>query len=241
MNVLVVTDNEFMYSKFNYIIENENFKEMEFKFSFSPTNKLFKKRFDTGFTPINLQTNSMDVIELYDLIISLHCKQLFPPEIVNNVRCINIHPGYNPYNRGWFPQVFSILNHLPIGVTIHEMDEELDHGGIIVQEEIEIKSWDTSYDVYKKIQDLEVKMLEENLKDIIDNNYQVQVPTFEGNINLKRDFDKLCKIDLDRTVTFREAIDYFRAVSFKGHKNAYYYDNDRKVYVNIDLQVDYDE
>ena len=46
-----------------------------------------------------------------------------------------------------FQQVFSILNKLPVGVTIHEMDEQLDHGIIIVQKEINIFSWETSCDV----------------------------------------------------------------------------------------------
>ena len=46
----------------------------------------------------------------YKVGISAHCKQIFPAKLVENVRCYNIHPGYNPYNRGWFPQVFSIIN-----------------------------------------------------------------------------------------------------------------------------------
>ncbi len=149
------------------------------------------------------------IIQEYDLVFSLHCKQLFPSDIVNNVRCINVHPGLNPHNRGWFPQVFSIINKLPIGVTIHEMDEELDHGPIIVQKELVIKIWETSYDVYKRIQELEIELIKENLLRIINNNYKAFLPVSEGNINLKKDFNELCEIDLDKKVSYREAIDFF--------------------------------
>ena len=51
---------------------------------------------------------------------------MFPVDMVRNYRCINVHPGLNPYNRGWFPQTFSLVNHFPVGVTIHEMDAHLD-------------------------------------------------------------------------------------------------------------------
>ena len=40
------------------------------------------------------------IIESYQLVISVHCKQIFPKRLVENVLCINLHPGYNPFNRG---------------------------------------------------------------------------------------------------------------------------------------------
>ena len=70
-----------------------------------------------------------------------------------------------------FPQVFSILNKKPEGVTIHEMDRELDHGSIIFQEELPIYSYDTSQDVYQRIQDKEIEMLREHLEEIVNKKY----------------------------------------------------------------------
>jgi hypothetical protein len=51
--------------------------------------------------------NIDDLCRSYDVIISWHCRQIFPKELIERVRCINIHPGFNPYNRGYFPHVFS--------------------------------------------------------------------------------------------------------------------------------------
>lgn len=60
---------------------------------------------------------------------------------------------------------------MPHGATIHVMDEEIDHGDIIVQDEVIIHSHDTSLIVYEKVINLEVKLFEDNFFDIIDDKY----------------------------------------------------------------------
>lgn len=239
MMILIITDNLDVYEEFKKITLNPEYESFNFEYRFSENNlKLFGYNCD-GLKPIDLSKDYTKIIDKYELIISLHCKQVFPKELIDNVRCINVHPGLNPYNRGWFPQVFSIINKLPIGVTIHEMDEQLDHGPIIIQQELIVQDWETSYDIYKKIQLLEIKLLKENLLRIINNNYKTYLPGFEGNINFKRDFERLCKIQLDDKISYRQAIEYFRAMTFKGHKNAYFYDNQgNKIFVEIKLYVE---
>lgn len=51
------------------------------------------------------------------------------------------------------------------------MDRELDHGSIIFQEELPIYSYDTSQDVYQRIQDKEIEMLREHLEEIVNKKY----------------------------------------------------------------------
>jgi methionyl-tRNA formyltransferase len=240
---MVLTDNEFIYYSFKKLVQQEQFSDTDFEFFFSEGNKGFTIKYtDSDFKPIDIKNRSDELLDRYQMFLSLHCKQLFPVKLVEQARCINVHPGFNPYNRGWFSQTFSIINKLPVGVTIHEMDEQVDHGSIIVQQEVEILPWNTSFDVYKKIQDLEIELLTIHLKDIIDNNYEAKVPPFEGNINFKNDFHALCKINLEKSVTFREAIDYLRAMTFAGHTNAYFYDNDgRKIFIEIKMEVENEE
>lgn len=237
MNVLVITDNEYIYNNFIDILQKRDYTDIKFSFCCTPISggesSPLEKR---GIRPIQLKEHISEIISNYQLLLSLHCKQLFPSEIVRNVRCINIHPGFNPWNRGWYPQVFSILNKFPAGVTIHEIDEMLDHGPIIAQEKIEIFPWETSYDVYTKIQIKEVECLSRHLDDILSGSYSLTTPIFEGNINYKADFEKLCEIDLDKIQSIRETIDYFRALTFQGYKNAYFYDSSgEKIYLEIKL------
>lgn len=185
---------------------------------------------------INVRRNTKELKEKYCLILSLHCKQIFPAELIRNIRCINIHPGFNPYNRGWYPHVFSIINKLPAGVTIHEMDEQIDHGHVIAKEEVPVFSYDTSETLYSRILDTELKLLEQNIEKLIKNDYHTFEDTAEGNINTKKDFERIREIDLKKMYKGRELIDLLRALSHDDYQNAYFLNEDnRKVFVKIAL------
>ena len=101
MKILVITDNEFIFNNFKKIILNEKYKKYKFDFRYSEKNDLFKEKFKDfkDFIPININKEKEFVIMNYNKIISLHCKQIFPSEIVNKISCINVHPGYNPDNK----------------------------------------------------------------------------------------------------------------------------------------------
>lgn len=66
---------------------------------------------------------------------------------------INLHISLLPWNRGSHPNVWSILEDTPKGITIHEMSAELDKGNILLQEEVEFTGSETlrsSYDILQK-------------------------------------------------------------------------------------------
>jgi dTDP-4-amino-4,6-dideoxyglucose formyltransferase len=193
----------------------------------------------TGVPRLNVHEQASNITKTYNLVMSIHCKQLFPPELINNVRCVNVHPGLNPYNRGWFPQVFSIINGLPSGVTIHEIDDDLDHGPIIVQKKYNIQSWDTSASAYKKIMMLENELVLKYYTSIREGSYSTTSPRKEGNINFKKDFDRLKLIDRTQRGTFGEFIDRLRALTHDDYKNAYFEDKSgAKVYLRISLETE---
>ena len=233
MNICIFTDNAYIYEGFCALLPR--FPEHNFDFFYSPWNSAFSPR--ENFRPLRLKEQTPDFYDRYDLFLSLHSKQLFPDELVENHLCINVHPGLNPHNRGWFPQVFSILNGLPVGVTIHKMDTELDHGPILWQEELPIYPQDTSKDVYDRILAKELELLDRHLEDILTGNYTLTPMAEEGNINYKADFDALCPIDLNEPATYGAVIDRLRALTHAPYQNAYFVDADgKKVYVGITLR-----
>lgn len=176
------------------------------------------------------------VIKNYDLVLSIHCKQIFPKKIVENIKCINFHPGYNPYNRGWFPHVFSIINKLPAGVTIHEMDGEIDNGEIIAREKIKINRYDTSKTIYERLLKKEKMILSDNMEKILLNKYD-KFSVQGGNINYKSDYEKLKRIDLKKSYKGSDLFDRLRALSHKPYKNAYFEDDSgNKYFVNIEIK-----
>ena len=233
MNICIFTDNAYIYEGFCALLPR--FPEHTFDFFYSPWNAAFSPR--ENFRPLRLKEQGADFYDRYDLFLSLHSKQLFPDALVENHLCINVHPGLNPHNRGWFPQVFSILNGLPIGVTIHKMDRELDHGPILWQEELPIYPQDTSKDVYDRILAKELELLDQHLEDILTGKYTLTPMAEEGNINYKADFDALCPIDLNEPATYGAVIDRLRALTHAPYQNAYFVDADgKKVYVGITLR-----
>ena len=155
MNILVLSDNAEVLERAKPIFEKRKVSHWTF----------------TDGVSINPKKDFKHIIDNYDLVFSLHCKKIFPKVLTDAVRCINIHPGYNPYNRGVFPHVFSIINGKPAGVTIHEMTSEIDLGPWIGKYEVEVKHNDTSGSLYKRIIDLEMKILEYWMNKLISKDY----------------------------------------------------------------------
>jgi dTDP-4-amino-4,6-dideoxyglucose formyltransferase len=238
--ILLLTDNEELLLRFLKLMEEKKFeKRTDFKISYaySENNKYLSRKFkkEIWIRPLLVKKNIDLLIKKYDIIISLHCNQIFPEELVENVRCINIHPGYNPYNRGVYPQIFSIINGFPCGATIHEMDNKIDHGPIICQKKVKVEIWDTSLTVYDKIIDAEIQLLTKHFERIINNDYRTIIRR-KGNINSKSDFLRLCEIDLSNKDTFLNHINKLRALTHGNYRNGYFMDSTgQKVFVRLEL------
>ena len=178
-----------------------------------------------------------NIIESYQLVISLHSLQIFPKNLVNSILCINIHPGYNPFNRGFYSQVFSILNSFAVGATIHVIDEGIDTGAIIDQELLSINSCDTSFTVYRKIIAAEKVLIEKNLVQMLEGTFLSEDLKSKGNYNSKKDFAALCELDLSSKGTLGEHIQLLRSLTHPGFKNAFFFCNKgKKHFISINIE-----
>jgi len=242
-NILVISDNLFLCNEFEKIIETIQQPDITWDFSISPFSdyKLFSDSLVRSVSVRNLRNNKdvAEICDTYDIVFSVHCKQIFPEKLVSMVKCINIHPGYNPINRGWYPQVFAIIHDYPIGATIHEIDSELDHGPIIDRALVEKDIWDTSLSLYNKVVNLEIELVKKNIVSILSDSYATIEPETEGKLHLKKDFNELCEITLAETQTVGETINKLRALSHGDYKNAFFIDptTGKKVFVNIELTL----
>jgi methionyl-tRNA formyltransferase len=230
--VLVLSDNENLLGEFKKLVAKRNTNGTKFSLASSDGKN---KHADTV---VDLRADS--VIDNFDLALSLHCKQVFPDELVTSIKCINVHPGLNPYNRGWYPQVFSIINGLPLGATIHEMDTKIDHGPIIARKEVDIYPWDTSLTAYERVLAAEVELLDTHLDCILNGAYRARPAESCGNLNKKADFEKLRELDLSDVSTLRGHLDMLRALSHGDFKNAYFVDAEsgKRVFVKVELSVE---
>lgn len=79
----------------------------------------------------------------WDLFIVASYGKIIPKEILAMPKygTLNVHPSLLPRLRGASPIQSAILKEDKTGVTIMLMDEEMDHGPILMQEELNIENW----------------------------------------------------------------------------------------------------
>ena len=240
--ILVISENPELSLFFKQEIDSIRFEHpLQLEFRYTALCNSPQQMIVLGAREINVkdQNTINEIIDEYNLVFSLHCKQIFPQQLVENICCINFHPGFNPYNRGWFPQTFSIINNLPTGATIHLMDAGIDHGKIIAQQRVEIHTTDTSLEVYKKIIQAEKELIHRNIFNIIEGIFETSLPSSEGNYNSVKDYKKLCELNLDNVGSLKEHINLLRATTHGSYKNAYFCDNDgKKYFVRITIEED---
>ena len=103
-----------------------------------------------------------------DLFIVASFGKILSKEVLSipKLGALNIHPSLLPKYRGPSPIQTTIINgDKKTGVTIIKMDEEVDHGPILFQKEVDIKDTDTFETLAERL----FKIGAENLPDTISN------------------------------------------------------------------------
>ncbi|MDR2653887.1 MAG: methionyl-tRNA formyltransferase [Mycoplasmataceae bacterium] len=101
-----------------------------------------------------------------DLIITCSYGKIIPSCYLNlpKYKCVNIHTSFLPLLRGPNPIRYAIMQNLEsTGVSLMYMDESMDTGNIIFQEQIKIQEKETYTSLYQKLTSLAVSILEKHL------------------------------------------------------------------------------
>jgi methionyl-tRNA formyltransferase len=170
---------------------------------------------------------------LFDYIIRPDLLHLFPHGIVN------LHPSYLPFNRGQYPNVWSIIERTPCGTTLHYIDEQIDTGDIIAQKEVPIEPIDTGETLYRKLEAASVQLFKDTWP-LLQSGKASRVPQNRpaGTYHRARDVETIDRIELEQTYRARDLIDILRARTFPPHRGAYFEVNGRRVYLQLHLEHD---
>ncbi len=104
----------------------------------------------------------------YMRLLSSDFVRAFPNKIVN------IHPSLLPSFKGLDAQKQAFDYGVKItGCTVHFVDEDLDHGAIILQKTVEVANADTAETLSAKILEHEHALYVEAVKKIVEGNYKV--------------------------------------------------------------------
>ncbi len=118
-----------------------------------------------------------------DLIVVVAYGKILPEYILElpPLKCINVHASLLPKYRGASPIARSIINgEKKTGITTMLMDEGLDTGDILLQEEIEISGEDTTDSLSKKLSELGASLLIKTIRGIRDGSVKPKPQTGEA-------------------------------------------------------------
>jgi len=153
----------------------------------------------------------------------------------------NIHASYLPYNRGHWPEIWSIYNNQTAGVTIHYIEEGIDTGSIIAQRKVKILPEDTSETLYKKIEIYGLELLRSNWNNMVSGKSTSSKQKEKYALNQAKDIESISEILLDKTYSGYEIINQIRALTIPSYlKGAYFKDpkTGEKIRVRIVLERD---
>lgn len=96
----------------------------------------------------------------FDLAVSYTYPFIIQNDVINalNDNIVNLHNSFLPYNRGSYPNIWSILEGTPRGVTLHYINSGLDSGDIISQKTVPLEKNATLRSSYEQL-DAEAKRM----------------------------------------------------------------------------------
>jgi methionyl-tRNA formyltransferase len=139
--------------------------------------------------PITLMKNE----EKYDWVISYRYPHIITPEVIDifSGRMVNLHISYLPWNRGADPNLWSIVEQTPKGISIHAITPGLDKGDIYCQKMFEFSDEETLLSTYEKLnQEIQLLFIEV-WPDIVSNNLLAIPQKGKGCYHRKKDKEKL--------------------------------------------------
>lgn len=173
-----------------------------------------------------------------DLGLSILFGYILKPDFINLFPqgIINLHPAYLPHNRGQYPNVWSIVEQTPAGVTLHYINPGIDTGDIIAQQQAPIEPIDTGQTLYQKLEIAGVSLFRQTWPQI----RRGETPRLSqsnkpGTYHRTQDVETIDHIELDQTYTARELINIIRARTFPPYKGAYFIHEGRKIFMRLEL------
>lgn len=173
-----------------------------------------------------------------DYIISCGYQHIVPESILTipTKGCFNLHPAYLPYNRGANPNVWSIIEGTPAGVTLHYMDPGIDTGDIVARRKVETAFSDSGKDLHKRLEDAQLELFQDVWSDILSDDISVvEQDENQGTYHQTSEFETLCELNPDEEVRVKEFLDRLRALTFPPYNNAKIEIDDETYYVEVDI------
>ncbi|WEL17236.1 MULTISPECIES: formyltransferase family protein [unclassified Halorhabdus] len=199
------------------------------------------ERDDANILGIFTEREQLDTVRELEpeLILSVGYRHIVPEDVLEipDLGAVNLHKSYLPYNRGFNPNVWSIIEDNPAGTSLHYMTAEIDEGPIIDRQKVPVKPDDDGRDLYERLEDAQVEQFTRHWESIRDDDVDtIEQQSSEGTYHYKREFVEQWEIDPDEEVRIGDFIDRLRALTFPPYDNAYFEKDGKKYYIDISIR-----
>lgn len=186
-----------------------------------------RERYDEIIAPLNV-----------DYLLSLYFDYILDDRFLNlpDIDAINLHPGYLPYNKGFYYYAWTLLDGTPAGVSLHQMVADVDKGNVISQLPIRIDNNDTGESIYKKHEEASINLFDITWPSIKKQNYKHYRQLHTGTHNsIKKSQNKLT-INAYEEYKAIDLINQLRVFSFPDKKEGCLIKLGEKEYkINLEL------
>lgn len=172
--------------------------------------------------------------------LSVHYPRILKPRLLGKYRRIyNLHPGYLPWGRGYYPVFWALWEETPAGATLHEMVDGVDEGPIVAQARVEYFSWDTGGSLHQRVREAEKELFLEYWPKIVGDEYIQAFPQSRevGSHHTKKEFFEVKNNTHWETLTGTELIKLVRCLTFPGYSGFEIVLGDRKFQILFEAAV----
>lgn len=126
----------------------------------------------------------------FNFAISYRYRKIIKKDVIEilNGRLVNLHISLLPWNKGADPNLWSWLENTPKGVTIHKIDEGLDTGDILLQQQVFFdEEKETLRTSYNKLSHTIENLLINNIDEILASSIISKQQEGKGTLHLSKD------------------------------------------------------
>lgn len=179
--------------------------------------------------PKKIDNNFVNILkkEKYDFFFVLAYGKILPKEILDlsKLGTINLHPSILPAYRGPSPIMSAILDdQKETGLSLILLDEKMDHGPIIIQEEVKITEWEKN----SKMEEFFAEKGAEKFKEILDDFLNKKI-TPKEQVHQKATFcKKYIKSDMELEFPITEKNSRKNFLKYCAFQKPFFFDKNKK-------------
>ncbi len=149
---------------------------------------------------------------------------------------VNTHPSLLPHSRGKHYNFWTLVEQTPFGVTLHKVNEGIDTGDIVAQQEIPYGWTDTGGTLHAKALEAMIILFKQSYPDLRHTD-PVGVPQDlnHGSAHFANEIDAASHIDLDASYSARELLNLLRARSFAGKPACWFEDGGETYEIRVEV------